>query len=105
MDITPERKSFYKFVNTVFWISVASFTASMAAFLLMGLLEDGQLILEGNALYTGRLIVNKLMLIELWIVGPTSLISLILHPKWWAKGISLLLFIYIAFSVWAMCSS
>ena len=114
MESTSKRKPVPRFANIAFWIGAGVFIASVGSNILMGLieslmkslfLEEGQLVLENNALRAGQRISNGIIFWGLWIVGPTSLISLILHPRWWAKGISLFLFAYFVLIIWAMKSS
>lgn len=114
MESTPARKSVPRFANVVFWIGAGVFIVSVGSNILMGLIEsvmkalflrEGQFVLENSALDAGQRISGGIIFFGLWIVGPTSLISLIVHPRWWAKGISLFLFAYALLIIWAMRSS
>ncbi len=111
MKQTSEKKPVPKFANIIFWVGAGVFIASIGSNILMGLieslmkslfLEEGQLVLENNALSFGQSVSGWIILGGLWIVGPTSLISLVFHPRLWIKGLSLLLLFYVVFMIWVM---
>jgi hypothetical protein len=102
MKNTLEIKTIPNFANIVFWIGLGSFIGSVIIFLLLGTLEDSQVVSESFLLYNGQRISSGIMYYALWLIGPAASVSMFLHPKWWAKGISLLLFVYVVFMIWVM---
>jgi hypothetical protein len=102
MDTIPERKFVSRLANIIFWIGLGSFIGSVTIFLLLGTLEDSQAVSESFLLYNGQRISSGIMYYALWLIGPTALISIFVHPKWWPKGVSLLLFVYVVFMIWVM---
>jgi hypothetical protein len=96
METPSKQKSIPKFANVVFWIGVIMFLMNVLA------IVAGVRFREAGGLIDRA---NQIALVGLYLLGPTSFISIVVHPKWWAKGISLCLFIYFLFSLLAMRSS
>lgn len=102
MESTPEKTLIPKFANIIFWIGLGSFIGSVIIFLLLGTLEDSQVVSESFLLYNGQRISSGIMYYALWLIGPAASVSIFVHAKWWAKGVSLLLFFYVVFMIWVM---
>ncbi|MDX2086071.1 MAG: hypothetical protein SFZ03_11870 [Candidatus Melainabacteria bacterium] len=102
MESTFERKPVLRFANTIFWIGLGSFIGGVTIFLVLSSLEDSRALPDSLFVYNGQRISSGIMYFALWLIGPTALTLIFLHPKCWAKGISFVLFVYVVFMIWVM---